>query len=290
MDVLVKCNQCNVEFSKSSNEIERLKSRGYKNNFCSNKCSLLFVKKIQLELKNKRIEDYYKNPKKCPQCQTLIPYKNKSTQIYCSHKCGALYTQKNEGHCKWNDEGKERLRELSKKNPYFNGTLRPPRSWVSIKRGVYKICLSCKKQFYVHQKSTVKCCSVACAKIAKIYGGYRPHSGTSKKGWYKGIFCGSSWELAWVIYHLDNNIPFKRNNEGFPYVYCNKPRKYYPDFYLINDNTYIEIKNYCNAEVDAKTKQFPYKLDVLYELDLKYIFDYVHGKYGKDYIKMYEPK
>jgi len=120
-------------------------------------------------------------------------------------------------------------------------------------------------------------------------GGYRPHSGTSRKGWYKGIFCGSSWELAWVIYQLDHNILFTRNDKGFPYIYCNKNRKYYPDFYLPNEDKYIEIKNYNNAEVMAKIAQFPHKLDIMYKKELTNIFDYVIEKYGKDYIKLYEP-
>ena len=42
-------------------------------------------------------------------------------------------------------------------------------------------------------------------------GGYRQGSGRGKKGWYKGFFCDSSWELAYVIYCLDHNIDIKRN-------------------------------------------------------------------------------
>ncbi|MEI7942893.1 MAG: hypothetical protein WCH76_06985 [Candidatus Riflemargulisbacteria bacterium] len=42
-------------------------------------------------------------------------------------------------------------------------------------------------------------------------GGYRRKSGRGKHGWYKGIWCDSSWELAWVMYHLDHGIPFERN-------------------------------------------------------------------------------
>lgn len=36
-----------------------------------------------------------------------------------------------------------------------------------------------------------------------------------KYGWYKGHHCDSSWELAYLMYHLDNNISIERNNNKF---------------------------------------------------------------------------
>lgn len=46
---------------------------------------------------------------------------------------------------------------------------------------------------------------------SKSMGGYRKGSGVGKSGWYNGIYCDSSWELAYVIYHIDNNLPIIRN-------------------------------------------------------------------------------
>src|ERR1035437_2452448 len=74
----------------------------------------------------------------------------------------------------------------------------------------------------------------------KRCGGYRHGSGIGKKGWYKGYWCDSSWELAWVIYNIEHNILFERNHIGFEYVYNNCSYKYYPDFKI--NNTYYEIK------------------------------------------------
>lgn len=34
---------------------------------------------------------------------------------------------------------------------------------------------------------------------ARKLGGLRVGSGRGKKGWYKGIHCDSSWELAFVV-------------------------------------------------------------------------------------------
>lgn len=124
-----------------------------------------------------------------------------------------------------------------------------------------------------------------------LSGGLRRGSGRGKKGWYKGYWCDSSWELAWVIYNLEHNIKFKRNDIGFEYQYEGEKRKYYPDF-LITE-TYYEIKGRrsfekMDDENKEKIKQFKFNLKVLYEKDMKPYISYVVNKYGKDFIKLYE--
>jgi len=37
-------------------------------------------------------------------------------------------------------------------------------------------------------------------------GGKRIGSGRGKSGWYKGYWCDSSWELAYVIYNIDHDV------------------------------------------------------------------------------------
>jgi hypothetical protein len=124
-----------------------------------------------------------------------------------------------------------------------------------------------------------------------LSGGLRKGSGRGKKGWYKGYWCDSSWELAWVIYNLDHNIKFERNIIGFEYEYKNQKRKYYPDF-LITD-TFYEIKGRrsfekLDNENKEKIKQFKFNLTVLYERDMKPYISYVIDKYGKNYTNLYE--
>ena len=108
-------------------------------------------------------------------------------------------------------------------------------------------------------------------------GGYREGSGRSKFGYYKGIYCGSTYELCWVIYHLDNCLPFER----FKGFLKDDRIKYYPDFLI--GNRIIEIKGYWTESVDRKKKlaeSLGYEVEVLYKKDLKKIFDYVKEKYG----------
>lgn len=105
-------------------------------------------------------------------------------------------------------------------------------------------------------------------------------TGRGKKGWYKGFFCSSTYELAYVIYCFDHNINIQRYSGFYEYEYEGQKHRYYPDF--IVDGTIIEIKGYWTEQVDAKTKSVSDKpIKVLYYDDLIDVFDYIKIKYGK---------
>lgn len=46
----------------------------------------------------------------------------------------------------------------------------------------------------------------------KYIPGPKRGGGRGKSGWYKGFWCDSSWELAFLIYHLEHEIPISRNS------------------------------------------------------------------------------
>ena len=121
--------------------------------------------------------------------------------------------------------------------------------------------------------------------LANKSGGYIRGSGRGRKGWYKGFWCDSSWELAYVIYCLEHDIYIKRCKEKRTYIYQEKTYRYYPDFEV--DGQIIEIKGWESEQTKIKRETNPDVL-FLFEEDLKYVFDYVHSKYGKDFIKLYE--
>lgn len=111
-------------------------------------------------------------------------------------------------------------------------------------------------------------------------GGYREGSGRSKSGYYRGIYCGSTYELCWVIHSLDHGIEFVR----FPGKLEKDRVVYYPDFLLADGKTIVETKGYEKEEfVNKKTlvaESFGYRVVVLRKNDLKYAFDYVKEKYN----------
>lgn len=120
-------------------------------------------------------------------------------------------------------------------------------------------------------------------------GGYREGSGRSKTGYYKGIYCGSTYELCWVIYNIDHGIKFTRFNKRLE----KDGIVYYPDFLLDDNHTIIEIKGYeCRDKVERKTKlaqDLGYKVIVLRKDDLLYVFEYVAYKYKtKHFATLYD--
>lgn len=182
----------------------------------------------------------------------------------------SVYTDKlKTGECStWNKgltcETDERIKEQTEKlkNAYETGTLAP--SWTG-------------RKHTEEQKRKIG-----------LFGGYRKGSGRGKKGWYKGYFCDSSWELAYVIYNLEHGIQFERNKKKFTYTFNGKEYHYLPDF--IVDGKYVEIKGYWCEQWEAKYSQFPKNetLQVLTKNEIQPYLNYVIDKHGKDFISLYE--
>lgn len=122
-------------------------------------------------------------------------------------------------------------------------------------------------------------------KMKIVGGGYREGSGRGKKGRYKGIWCDSSWELAFVIYCLDNGKDIKRNTEVRKYIMEGVERKYIPDF--IVDGHIVEIKGYENEQWKCKIRDNQ-DIKVIGKESIKPIIEYVISKYGKNFIMLYE--
>lgn len=284
--ISVNCKNCGMEFQKPLSYIKQGHKRGYTNHFCSNKCSCEYNKNINVNvIPKKRRDSYDKNPKKCKNCELIIPFEKKNdNENYCSIRCSAFYTQKDGGR-QWTEKAKQKMSTWAKQYAHKPNP----------KNRIKKECETCKKEFEVIPSLKDRnCCSRQCKNewIKKTdylknkgLGGYRINSGTSKRGWYKGYFCGSSWELAWVIYNLEHDIQFKRNTDSFEYTYNGTIKKYYPDFKI--DDVYIEIKGYHSKQFDAKQLQFPHKLKVFHKLELKEILKYVKDKYGKNFTYLY---
>ncbi len=124
-------------------------------------------------------------------------------------------------------------------------------------------------------------------KLNKKSGGYRKGSGVGKSGWYKGYWCDSSWELAFVIYNIDHNIKFERNYSKFEYVFEGKVRYFYPDF-ILNDGSFVEIKGYSSKQWLAKKDQFNHTIQVVDVSNINKYLNYVLMKYSKNFINLYD--
>ena len=157
---------------------------------------------------------------------------------------------------------------------------------LTVKPKINKTCPICNKMFEVFECSKNRIyCSKLCYKNDNnckyrnvSSGGYREGSGRGKSGYYKGIYCQSTWELCWVIYNIDKQIKFQR----FKGLIKDNNITYVPDF-ILDDGTIIEIKGYedplkVKQKTDIAIKK-GFKIKVLWGKDLKHIFCYINEKY-----------
>lgn len=107
--------------------------------------------------------------------------------------------------------------------------------------------------------------------------------GNAKQGWYKNIHCDSTWELAYLVYHIENNLYIERCKKYFDFIWKNTHHKYIPDF--ITDEGIIEIKGRKSVKSLEKENQFP-NIKVIDETLIKPYLEYVINKYGKEFWKI----
>lgn len=266
--IKLKCIYCNAIYDRTKHNIQGKLSKGHNYNFCSTLCYKYF--------KDTKVECH------CLNCDTLLhrPKKETENNIFCSKSCSISFKNKNSSH---SQETKNKLRIASIKN---NSKVNLIPNTNQIKNlFVYKPCPKCGQFFETQSGSKErKYCSNKCR--YSTYGGYRKNSGRSKSGYYNNIWCDSTYELAFVIWHLDHNIPFNRCTKSFEYTYNNTIHTYYPDF--IKDGIIIEIKGYHSKSVDAKTNSVisqGYQIKVLYYNDIKHMIEYCKNKYNVDDLK-----
>ncbi len=205
----------------------------------------------------------------CKNCGKGFSSKKK-VRTYCSNKCRAAYVHPN----------------------FLDENNRPANYDMS----KIRFCLTCNKKLHhctktgycrKHYRDSGTWRSNVSKSLKGKTGGIRKGSGRGKCGWYKGFWCDSSWELAWVIYSLDHGVAFERNKAGFLYTYEGKELRYYPDF-ILSTGEYIEVKGYDSEQFRVKEASFDGKLTVLRKPEMEPILQYVTSKYGKDYISLYE--
>ena len=255
------------------------------NNLSGNTLRRLFIKR-NIDY-NKIKNDYLLQQKQlkeskilyCENCGKVIDGSYGSGR-FCNRQCATIYG--NTHRPKRSAESKKKT-SISVKNS-IKCQIAAERS-----RKIYH-CKYCNKEFFISDIRDISgrlYCSKECKHkyLSEHTGGYREGSGRGKQGWYKGIHCDSSWELAYLVYHLDHNLYIERCKEKRQYVWNNKQHTYYPDF--ITDDGIIEIKGYSTDQWKSKEEQNP-DVKVLYKNEIKPYLDYVTNTYGTDFIKLYD--
>lgn len=218
----------------------------------------------------------------------LNPDSSKNKKIkyvcsFCGKRCGSLQgLRRHENYCVNNPQHKEKNWE-----PWNKGLTKDTND--TIKQQAKNFSARIAKEGYVGccglrgDQNPSKRADVKAKVSAKMMGNHynNPNkTGRGKKGWYKGFYCSSTYELAFVIYCIDNHINIQRYTGFYEYQYDNKTHRYYPDFII--DGCIYEIKGFWTPQVSAKTASVTDKpIKVLYRDDMTDIFTYIKNTYGK---------
>ena len=174
---------------------------------------------------------------------------------YCGKECkGKKSLSQHEIRCKENPN-KINLEYLSNRD-YSNINFNPSNQFIKAKElglPIPKMSDETKQKISnvwkgrKHTKETKEKISKTMQQVVKdkpdSYNGVNIN-GKVKKYKYKNVSLDGTWELTFAQYLDKNNIKWERPCKGFEYIWNNDKHIYYPDFYLIDYNIYIEIKGF----------------------------------------------
>lgn len=193
---------------------------------------------------NNLIIKYNLSPKICLNCSNPLSY-NKKHNKFCSNSCSASFNNSNRIRLAGTNEkiSKSILTTIKAQglwgalitgNRYKNKTICGQFSRVSF-------CLVCNST--IKNKYVKSCSNICYRKLLSII-----HSKSTKRKLkkftvqYKNMLLDSSYELAVAVSLDENNIKWVRP-EPLPYHRNNILKHYFPDFYLIDYNVYLDPKN-----------------------------------------------
>lgn len=122
----------------------------------------------------------------------------------------------------------------------------------------YRNCVHCGLLFIHPKKDGRKTCSEKCYKERQSQNAAKQEvwSKRHKQGWYRDIWCASSYELAFLIWNLDQNKEIRRCETTFKYYHKGKEKLYIPDFQIGQE--IHEMKGYHDDTVYLKIAAVEY--------------------------------
>lgn len=228
----------------------------------------------------------------CEKCNIEV-YKDYGSKRFCSRKCSNSKIHSEETKEKISSKLKGSISPFKGKNGKKHTLEFKIKHSLKLKE-VYKNNPELGKKISVRLKGkplSDKTKLKISYKLKGKTGGIRKGSSRGKSGWYKGYWCDSSWELAYIIFNLEHNIKFKRNIKGFEYINSKKENKrYFPDF-ILESGEYIEIKNFTTEDVLLKAQaliNLDLKITIIDKENINPYLEYVKNKYGKNFIELYD--
>lgn len=270
--MIYKCDYCKSEFKKNKGHY----TYNVKNNIsncCSNLCRSL--------IKGTVIKTNCLNCNKQIFTQASARKRYINGGRFCTSTCAASYNNKKRPPM--SDSQKKKISSTLKKK-YISGELKP-RKYFNNQNSkytniIYINCSQCNKLFIRAKSKPRKTCSRECAikaSTSRTYlNGSRKTIKYFNKYQLKNVTLESSWELDIAKYLDSKNIIWLRPDPMKWIDDKNVLHMYYPDFYLIKYNTYLDPKNpYCMKLDEEKMYKISQKVNIIYG-DIKIIKDYIN--------------
>lgn len=271
--VELKCIKCDCGFTLNKRYV-KYAELGYKN------CQKDLCKKCHTEAKSLRIKENNYLYLKCDECgKNILRAKNNvRTTNFCDKNCALPYLVKQNNLNRININEKISNTNKGKNYKNLNNELTPNN------------CIVCNKVIRIGKQY----CSRKCQNTLFRTDEYRTKMSNALKGKTGGLRDGGGYtkmfeytnklnqimklntseiEVAKIMDNL--NLTWNRNNIGFKYIDLNgKNRKYYPDFYVKEYDTYVEFKGfvteYMTHKMETAVLNNNFKLLIIYSNDKRY--------------------
>lgn len=250
----MKVNMKDTEYYRSGNHSNNIRAAG------------LIAQDAHRKLRQGRIEEYKQNPTRCKTCDTEIEY-DKRHNKFCSKSCSAYYNNKLRTY---SEETKRKISQANTGKKASEET-KQKRMIGSHCKVFDHTCSVCGKIsiYSISKKETKTCGARECIIHASV--GRRPYPNGKRKlfnYWCEEqkeeVVLESSWELDLAKWLDELNIKWIRPkhltwNDG------KKDRLYYPDFYLVDYDVYLDPKNPWAMENDKfKMKVVSKQVNIIY--------------------------
>jgi hypothetical protein len=257
------CRFCNKEFDSGPLLGSHVRSHTRKLIVCET-CNQSFGEKAIEKHRSVCARKKLESQKICEKCGIRF----ESTHArFCSRSCANSHIVTDEHKIKTSNTLSGR-RYSDKPKKVINEEIRQKRLAEYLERRKARPCKYCGKDVCsINGAATKDHCIPRCSSASEYIknelskalkgrtGGYREKGGRGKGDHYNGIWMDSTWEIE-AAKRLDAlKIRWERDTGKHRFRYVDAKgnnRHYFPDFYLPDYNTYLEIKGYWTNETHHK--------------------------------------
>ena len=128
------------------------------------------------------------------------------------------------------------------------------------KEKILHFCTNCNAEIGKNKHKLCKKCLTTSSEYKKNLseslkgksGGYRKGGGRGKSQWYNGDHYDSQFEVDYAKLLESKGVKFKRNTKRFYFEWEGRKTYYIPDFLLIEENRYIELKGFWHSNKEER--------------------------------------